>query len=110
MKSLKKAFGKAVVAAGLPSDVTPYSLRHTMARELRRRGVDGWELAGMMGYREEATTEIYAEDSPGYRSAAAGATESYFREVQTSMAGRLSICISPCGQRASAALTVRASR
>lgn len=59
-----------------------------------------------MCHRQEATIEIYAEYSPDYRTAQAQAIESCFREVQALMAGRLSICISPCGQRTS---TVRVS-
>ena len=36
--SVKKSFAKAVAVAGL-NDVSPYCLRHTMATELRARGV-----------------------------------------------------------------------
>ena len=99
VRSLGKAFGNAVAAAGLPAAVTPYSLRHTMGRELRRRGVGEWETAGMMGHRRPGVTETYAEYDPGYRSAAAEAVDSYFREVQTLMAGDLTICLSSYAQR-----------
>jgi site-specific recombinase XerD len=37
----------------------PYLLRRSLATELRGRGVDPWDLAGFMGHRVVATTEIY---------------------------------------------------
>jgi integrase len=43
--SVKKSFAKAVAGAGL-EDVSPYCLRHTMATELRARGVSEWEAMG----------------------------------------------------------------
>ena len=48
--SVKKSFSQAVAGAGL-KDVSPYCLRHTMATELRARGVSEWEAMGMLGHR-----------------------------------------------------------
>lgn len=83
VKSIRKAFKKACREASLSPDVTPYSIRHTIARELRRAGVAGWEVAGMLGHRTEGTTEVYAEFSPDYRAAAAGAVDQYNQTVQS---------------------------
>ena len=45
----------------------PYTIRHTMATELRKRGVPPWEVSGMLGHRSEhKTTEIYAHYAPDY--------------------------------------------
>jgi integrase len=48
--SVKKSFTKAAWGAGL-EDVSPYCLRHTMATELRARGVPEWEAMGMLGHK-----------------------------------------------------------
>jgi integrase len=62
--SIKKSFAKAVAQAGL-RDVSPYCLRHTMATELRARGVSEWEAMGMLGHKSAArTTERYAKFRP----------------------------------------------
>ena len=54
--------------AGLSPDVSPYTLRHTMATELRKRGVPAWEVAGLLGHKAGSyrTTEIYAKFGPDY--------------------------------------------
>jgi integrase len=50
--------------AGIGGAVTGMTFRRTMARELRRRGVESWTLAGLMGHSESKTTEIYAIFDP----------------------------------------------
>jgi site-specific recombinase XerD len=57
-----------VKEAGLPKEVTPYSLRHTMAAELRRCGVrvPAWEVQGLLGHKAVGVTEIYARFDPDY--------------------------------------------
>ena len=68
--SIKKSFAKAVTRPGL-TDVSPYCLRHTMATELRARGVSEWEAMGMLGHKSQArTTERYAKFRPDYLSGA----------------------------------------
>lgn len=79
--SIKKAFRATVARAGLGSDVVPYTARHTMATELRKRGVPAWEVQGMMGHRTGGTTEIYAKYDPDYLGKAAGAIDEYFQEL-----------------------------
>jgi integrase len=89
VRSIKKAFRLARAAAGLGPDVIPYTIRHTMATELRKRGVPAWEVAGMLGHRVERTTEIYAKFDPTYLSAAARAIDDYMRELQAVCKQRL---------------------
>lgn len=47
--SIKKIFARIVRDSGLSSEITPYSLRDTMAAELRRWGVLAWEVAVLLG-------------------------------------------------------------
>lgn len=84
MQSIKTAFIAARKRAGLRSEITPYTIRRTVATELRRRGVDNWETAGLLGHTAEGAeiTEIYAEYSPDYLSAATRAIDDYFRELE----------------------------
>ena len=79
--SVKKSFAKAVAVAGL-NDVSPYCLRHTMATELRARGVSEWEAMGMLGHKSPArTTERYAKFRPDYLSGAVRAIDAYFTDL-----------------------------
>lgn len=64
------------------ADVVPYTIRHTMATELRRRGVPQWEIAGMLGHRTGGTSEVYAKYSPDYLGKAAAAIDDYMNELQ----------------------------
>lgn len=81
--SIKTAFVAARKEAGLDSTVTPYTIRHTMATELRKRGVPPWEVAGMLGHRSAGyrTTEIYAKYDPSYLGQAVTAIDSYVTEL-----------------------------
>ncbi len=81
IKSVKKTFALAVKLAGLPSDVVQYSLRHTMAMELRRRRVDKWETKGFLGHGANDITDGYAEFSPDYLSEGRAAIDAYLLEV-----------------------------
>jgi integrase len=79
--SVKKTFARAVQKAGLSPDVTPYSLRHTMAKELRKRGVPAWEVEGYLGHRRPGPTETYAEFAPDYLSKGREVIDDYFKEI-----------------------------
>ena len=68
--------------AGLSKDVVPYTIRHTMATELRKRGVAPWEVSGMLGHKSSGTTERYAKYDSDYLSKAARAIDEYFQELQ----------------------------
>lgn len=82
LSRITMSWNKAVTRAGLGDDVMPMTLRHTMAREPRRRGVQPWDVAGIMCHSiEERTTEIYAEYDPTYLKSAVDAIDSYMTEV-----------------------------
>lgn len=84
LADVRMGFSRARQRAGLPATITPYTIRRTMASELRRRGVPPWEIAGFLGHsaRDYATTEVYAEYAPDYLGAAATAIEAYFEELR----------------------------
>ena len=83
VKSIKTTFQKTVARADL-EDVTPYSIRYTMATELKKRGVKPWEVSGMLahttgGYR---TTKRYAKYAPDYMGQAVQAIDDYFQDLR----------------------------
>jgi hypothetical protein len=84
LASIRMGFERARKRASLSSKITRYTLRRTLAAELRRRGVPPWELAGFMGHsvREYSVTEDYAEYAPDYLGHAARVIDEYCRELQ----------------------------
>ena len=67
--STKTAWRKLRKDAGLDNAVQPYSIRHTVARELRRRAVPGDQISVILGHRPEGTSRtdlVYAPYAPGY--------------------------------------------
>lgn len=80
VRSIKTTWRKIIVRAGLPEWFAPKVLRHTVATELRRRGVPAWDVAGIMGHRR-GTTEIYAKFDPNYLGAARKAIDAMMREL-----------------------------
>ena len=90
IRSIKTSWRILRKKAGLSVDVIPYTIRHTMATELRKRGVPPWEVSGMLGHRSEyKTTEIYAHYAPDYLGDAAGAIDEYFRELRPHLNRRI---------------------
>ena len=89
--SVKKTFQRFPThIKGLPVRVSPYSIRHTMAKELRRRGVPPWEVQGMLGHKHAGlrTTEIYAKYDPTYLSAARVAIDAVMADIEAKMKKR----------------------
>ena len=60
-KSIKTTWRKVRAAAKLPAWFAPKVLRHTVASELRRRGVPEWDVKGLMGHTGGGVTEGYAK-------------------------------------------------
>lgn len=63
---IRKAFSGAVKRAGLGSDVTPHTLRHTWATWAAQAGVSMFDIAGVLGDRVETVTKNYAHHCPNY--------------------------------------------
>lgn len=73
-----EAWKKAKLAAGLTGTVTPYSMRHTVARWCRSEGVSGWEVAEQLGHSggsRLSITERYTGHDPAYLNHACTAIE-----------------------------------
>lgn len=83
VQSIKTGFRALRRRAGLDPDVIPYTIRHTIATELRGAGVAPWEVAGWLGHKitELRTTERYAKFAPSYLSAAREAIDAYMQKV-----------------------------
>ena len=79
--SIKTTWREVRKRAGLDEDVIPYTIRHTIATELRRRGVPEWECRGFMGHRSGGVTERYAKFQPDHLGAAIKAIDAYCAEL-----------------------------
>lgn len=84
VKSLRSAWRGARRRAGLDDRVNPYSLRHTMARWLRKEGVPAWEVSAQLGHKRPdlSITEIYAPHDPTYLDNAVRAIDSFFADLR----------------------------
>ncbi len=84
MKSLRTAWHTARRNANLDSQVNPYSLRHTMARWLRKSGVPAWEVSAQLGHKRQelSITEVYAPYDPSYLGEATRAIDAFFAKLR----------------------------
>lgn len=89
----KKAFGAMCERAKVKC--TRYDIRHTMATEMRRRGVSHWETEGWLGHRIKSTSERYAAFSPDYLSEGRKAIDAFFDEVQRKVNYPLRLAVKP---------------
>jgi len=72
VRDMRKAWKKVTKAAGL-EDVTPHTLRHTVATLLVRAGVPLIEVSKLLGHKDSRITEkVYAKFSPDYLQNATG--------------------------------------
>jgi Phage integrase family len=84
LKSIKTAWRTLRDDAELDERVTPYSIRHTMAREMRRRRVPLEQRQAFLGHLPRGsarTTAIYAPDEPEYLSEAVEAIDAIMGDV-----------------------------
>jgi integrase len=84
LKSIRTAWRTLRRDAGLDERVTPYSIRHTMARELRRRKVPLEQRQAFLGHLPRGaarTTAIYAPDEPEYLNDAVEAIDAIMSDV-----------------------------
>jgi integrase len=82
--SRRRAWWTMRRALGLPANVIPKTIRHTIATELRRRGVPAEQISGLLGHvAMNRTTEVYAKYDPSYLREAKAALTTIFAEVET---------------------------
>lgn len=86
VKSIRSAWRAARAKAGLDDEVQPYSLRHTVARWLRKEGVPAWEVAAQLGHSmsQHSMTERYAPYSPDYLEGAVMAIDGLLGSLRDS--------------------------
>jgi len=85
IESISTAWDNLVEEAGLDSRVTPYSIRHGMGREMRKRKVPKEQISIFLGHlpkESDATTSIYAPYDPEYCSEAVAAIEDVMAEMR----------------------------
>ena len=83
VSSIRSAWRSLRTDLKLDDEVQPYSLRHTMARWLRKSSVPAWEVAAQLGHRmsDVSTTEIYAPFDPAYLKASTEAIDAFFCQL-----------------------------
>jgi integrase len=83
VKKINKVWRAARLAAGLDKNFVPYSIRHTMASELRARGVPELEIAGVLGHYMPnfKSTGRYAKYAPDYLGKARSAIDDVLNEI-----------------------------
>ena len=87
IKSIRSVWRSRRAELDMDGDVQPYSLRHTMARWLRKSSVPAWEVSAQLGHKQEgaSTTEIYAPFDPAYLCKSTDAINAFFRAVACEM-------------------------
>lgn len=76
------AIGEGRRRAAAIREVTAYTIRHTVAAEMRKRGVPVWEVAGFLGHSSGyKTTERYAKFGPDHLAGAVRAIDAYFADL-----------------------------
>lgn len=82
--SIKTAWRAVREDAGLPEWFVPKIIRHTIATELRSRGVPGWEVSGLLGHTRgdaAATTGRYAKFAPDWMRASRTTLDALMVEI-----------------------------
>lgn len=82
--SILASFREVREKAKLDARVTPYSIRHTLAREMRKARVPGEQISLFLGHLPQgvdATTAIYAPYEPDYLSDAVAVIDEVMRQV-----------------------------
>lgn len=86
VKKINGAFQSVREAAGLDEEVVPYAIRHTIATEMRARGVPELELAGFLGHvmPNIRTTGRYTHVAPDHLSRAKTALDEIANDIDRS--------------------------
>ena len=80
---LRKPWGDVRRSLDLPAAFTPKSLRHMLATELRRRGVDREQREMWQGHRRERTNDQYGRFGPDFLDQAKEAVQGLLTEIDS---------------------------
>jgi integrase len=100
VQNVKTSWRNMVVEAGFVVEeegketrepITPYSIRHTLSRELKRARIPSEEIGTFLGHRPKGsarTTDIYTDDpdDPNYLMHAAAIVEAFQRRLREEVA------------------------
>ena len=64
-ESVRRAFHKAIAAAGIEKKVTPHALRHSFATHLIDTGTDVTTVQALLGHQNLRTTSLYTHATVG---------------------------------------------
>lgn len=82
VRSRKTAWRKIRAALGLQANIVPKVIRHTVATELRARGVPQSDVEGLLGHQmSNRVTAVYAKYDPNRLAAAKQALSALWQEV-----------------------------
>jgi len=76
----KSTFKRLARRAGVP-DASAYTIRHTVATELAKRGVPWHEIELVLGHAIPSTTSQYVHYAPEFLAKAAAAIDDYFADL-----------------------------
>ncbi|MDQ2079525.1 site-specific integrase [Xanthobacteraceae bacterium Astr-EGSB] len=88
VKRVNKAFRSACTAAGLGTDVTPHTLRHTAITWQAQRGVPVHEICGFFGVTREVFERVYGHHHPDYQQEAVNALNKDRPKLSGNLSGR----------------------
>lgn len=83
--SIRASWDKAVLDAGLPKGIAPYSFRHGLSRWIRRSKIPEEQLDQYLGHLPKGAskmTGVYAPMEPEYSADACAAIEAFMAEVR----------------------------
>lgn len=83
VKDVKTSWRKLRDTARLDAQVLPYSLRRTLAKWLRMKGVPAWEVAEQLGHSSTGyrITELYTAHSPDYLERSVVAIDALYEAI-----------------------------